>query len=56
MFFFVKTVKYCVYFFDLSVKNLNGWSDKLETWHVETLDPVWKKVREQQFYPGSRSL
>ena len=56
MFFFVKTVKYWVYILDLSVKNLNGWSDKLETWHVETLDPVWKKVRKQQFYPGSRSL
>jgi len=38
--FLCQKVKYCVYFLDLSVKNLNGWSDKLETWHVETLDPV----------------
>ena len=37
-------------------KNLNGCSDKLETWFVETLDPVWEKARKQQFYPGSRSL
>ena len=56
MFFFVKTVKYWVYYLDLSVKNLNGWSEKLETWHVETWDPVWKKARKQQFSPGSRSL
>jgi len=35
---------------------MNGWSDKLETWHTETLDPVLKKARKQQFYPGSRSL
>ena len=37
-------------------KNLKGWSEKLETWHVETLDPVLKKVRKQQFFPGSPSL
>ena len=36
-------------------KTLNCWSDKLETWHAETLDPVWKKTRKQQFYPGSSS-
>ena len=54
--FFVKTVKYWVYVLDLFVKNLNGCSDKLETWFVETLDPVWEKARKQQFYPGSRSL
>ena len=35
---------------------MNGWSDKLETWHAENLDLVWKKARKQQFYPGSRSL
>ena len=45
-----------MYYLDLSVKNLNGWSEKLETWHVETWDPVWKKARKQQFSPGSRSL
>ena len=27
-------------------KNLNGWSEKLETWHVKTLDCVWKTVRK----------
>ena len=37
-------------------KNLKGWSEKLEPWHVETLDPVLKKVRKQQFFPGSPSL
>ena len=37
-------------------KNLKGWSDRLETWHAETLDPVLKKARKQQFYPGSPSL
>ena len=37
-------------------KIMNGWSDKLETWHAETLDPVLKKARKQQFYPGSPSL
>ena len=36
-------------------KNLKGWSDRLETWHAETLDPVLKKARKQQFSPGSRS-
>ena len=56
MFFFVKTVEYWVYYLDLSVKNPNGWSEKLETWHVETLDPFWKKARKQQFSPDSRSL
>ena len=35
---------------------MNGWSDKLEIWHAENLDPVLKKARKQQFYPGSRSL
>ena len=33
---------------------MKGWSDKLETWHAETLDPVLKKARKQQFHPGSR--
>ena len=56
MFFLVKKVKYWVYFLDLSVKNPKGWSDRLETWHAETLDPVLKKARKQQFYPGSPSL
>ena len=37
-------------------KNLKGWSDRLETWHAETLDPLLKKARKQQFYPGSLSL
>ena len=45
----------CIFFIYLW-KTLNCWSDKLETWHVETLDPVWKKTRKQQFYPGSNSL
>ena len=36
-------------------KIMNGWSDKLETWHTETLDPALKKAWKQQFYPGSRS-
>ena len=35
---------------------MNDWSDKLEIWHAENLDPVLKKARKQQFYPGSRSL
>ena len=43
-------------FLDLSVKFMNGWSDKLEIWHTEILDPVLKKARKQQLYPGSRSL
>ena len=35
---------------------MKGWSDKLETWHAENLDPVLKKARKQQFYPDSPSL
>ena len=45
-----------VFFWICLWKNLNGWSEKLETWHVETWDPVWKKARKWQFSPGSRSL
>ena len=41
-----------MYFLDLSVKIINGWSDQLEIWHAENLDPVLKKARKQQFYPG----
>jgi len=37
-------------------KIMNGWSDKLETWHAENLDLILKNARKQQFYPGSRSL
>ena len=37
-------------------KIVKGWSDKLEIWHAENLDPVLKKARKQQFYPGSPSL
>ena len=37
-------------------KNQKGWSEELEIWHVETLDPVLKKARKQQFPPGSPSL
>ena len=37
-------------------KNQKGWSEELEIWQVETLDPVLKKVRKQQFPPGSPSL
>ena len=37
-------------------KIVKGWSEKLEIWHAENLDPVLKKARKQQFYPGSRSL
>ena len=54
--FFVKTVEYWVYFWICLGKIINGWSDKLETWHAENLDLVLKKARKQQFYPGSRSL
>ena len=46
----------CDKFWHFLAKNLKGWSEKLETWHVETLDPVLKKVRKQQFFPGSPSL
>ena len=45
-----------VFFGFVCEKNLKGWSDRLETWHAETLDPVLKKARKQQFYPGSPSL
>ena len=54
--FFVKTVKHRVYFFICLWKIVKGWSEKLEIWHAENLDPVLKKARKQQFYPGSRSL
>ena len=37
-------------------KNLKGWSEELETWHAETLDPVLKKASKQQFPLGSPSL
>ena len=37
-------------------KNLKGWSDKLETLHVETLGTILKKPRKQKNYPGSPSL
>ena len=37
-------------------KIVKGWSDKLEIWHAENLDPVLKKARKQQFSPGSPSL
>ena len=46
----------CDKFWHFLAKNLKGWSEKLETWHVETLDPVLKKARKQQFPPGSPSL
>ena len=45
----------CIFWICLG-KIMNGWSDKLETWHAENLDLVLKKARKQQFYPGSRSL
>ena len=45
----------CIFWICLG-KITNGWSDKLETWHAENLDLVWRKARKQQFYPGSRSL
>ena len=64
-----KSPKYCAKCFSLSKLSnigwifwiflwqiMNGWSDKLEIWHAENLDPVLKKARKQQFYPGSRSL
>jgi len=37
-FVFVKTVNYYVYFLDLSVKNQNGWSDKLKNWNWSCLE------------------
>ena len=46
----------CDKFWHFFAKILKGWSEKLETWHVETLDPVLKKARKQQFPPGSPSL
>ena len=30
----------CDKFWHFLAKNLKGWSEELETWHVETLDPV----------------
>ena len=29
---------------------------EIETWHVEKLDPVWRKASKQQLSHGSRSL
>ena len=48
--------KKCDKFWNFLPKDLKGWSEKLETWHVEVLDPVLKKVRRQQFSPGSPSV
>ena len=31
---------------------MEGCSDNVETWYAETLGPVSKKARKQQFYPG----
>ena len=55
MFFFDETVKYWVFFGIRLWKIMKSWSDKVETWHAETLDTVLKKARKQQFYPGSNS-
>ena len=45
----------CIFFICLW-KIVKGWSEKLEIWHAENLDPVLKKARKQQFSPGSPSL
>ena len=37
-------------------KKMNGWSHKLETFHVETLGTILKKPKKQKNYGGSRSL
>ena len=38
-----------VFFGFVCEKIMKGCSDKLETWHAETLGPVSKKARKQQF-------
>ena len=43
-------------FWHWMAKNLNGWSHKLETLHVETLGTNLKKPWKQKNYGGSRSL
>ena len=45
----------CIFWICLE-KIMNGWSDKLEIWHAENLDPVLKKARKHQFSLGSPSL
>ena len=56
IYFFVKQSNtWCIFFICLW-KIVKGWSEKLEIWHTENLDPVLKKARKQQFSPGSPSL